>query len=205
MTENALARLYIDLNSETYQLDGVVVDVRNNNGGFVNGYASDVFARRNYISLKERGFPAATGRVALGQRFLGLPTILLTNRHTLSDGEDFTEGYQAQNLGKTVGEPTAGWIIFTDTIRLLDGTTFRVPTSTVTDHNGQVMEMHPRHVDVPVLRPVGESYSGQDIQLKTATNELMGQIEDARDDAMLERILDDVLASNTGQSTAGTR
>ncbi len=176
MTEPALARLYTDLNSETYQMDGVVIDVRNNNGGFVNGYASDVFARQNYIHLTERGFPKTTGRVALGQRFLGLPTILLTNRHTLSDGEDFTEGYQAQGLGKTVGEPTAGWIIFTNTMHLLDGSSFRVPTSTVTDHNGKLMEMHPRQVDVPVVRPVGESYTGDDIQLKTAVEELTKQL-----------------------------
>lgn len=195
MSESALARLYVDLNSDTYERDGVVVDVRNNTGGFVNGYAFDVFARRNYIRLTERGFPTASGRAALGQRFLGLPTILLTNRHTLSDGEDFTEGYQAQNLGTTVGEPTAGWIIFTDTIRLVDGTLLRIPTSTVTDHNGQVMEMHPRHVDIAVARPVGESYTDEDIQLKTAVQELTQQIDGGRFDEMLEKVFDEVFSS----------
>ena len=33
-------------------------------------------------------------RQSLGQRALGLPTVLVTNESTLSDGEDFTEGYR---------------------------------------------------------------------------------------------------------------
>ena len=38
------------------------------------------------------------------------------------------------------------------------------------------MEMHPRPVDVPVTRPVGESYSGNDVQLDTAVAELLKQL-----------------------------
>ena len=38
--------------------------------------------------------------------------MLVTNQHSLSDAEDFTEGYRAMGLGKVVGEPTAGWIIY---------------------------------------------------------------------------------------------
>ena len=41
--------------------------------------------------------------------------------HSLSDAEDFTEGYRALKLGPVVGEPTAGWIIFTSDVGLLDG------------------------------------------------------------------------------------
>jgi len=42
------------------------------------------------------------------------------------------------------------------------------------------MEMHPRPVDVPVTRPVGESYSGKDVQLDTAVTGLLKQIGPAR-------------------------
>jgi hypothetical protein len=41
---------------------------------------------------------------------------------------------------------------------------------------GQVMEMRPRPVDVPAVRPVGESYTEQDSQLDTAVRELLAQI-----------------------------
>ena len=109
----SLAQLYVDLDAENHARDGVVVDIRNNNGGFVNVYAIDVFARRGYLTMTQRGLPAAPARPVLGQRALEAPTVLVTNQHSLSDAEDFTEGYRTLGLGKVVGEPTAGWIIYT--------------------------------------------------------------------------------------------
>jgi tricorn protease len=176
MSEQGLIRLYTDLDAQNENYDGVVVDVRNNNGGFTNGYAIDVFARKNYVTIAPRGFPKIGGRAALGQRFLGLPTVLVTNRETLSDGEDFTEGYRALKLGPVVGEPTAGWIIFTSGCTLLDGTEFRIPSETVYDAQGKPMEMHPRPVDEAVERKPGEAAAGKDVQLDEAVSQLMGLV-----------------------------
>jgi len=177
MSQQALARLNIDLDARNETYDGVVVDIRNNEGGFVNGMALDVFTRKNYLTIQPRGFPKMSGRAALGQRYLGLPTILVTNRETLSDGEDFTEGYQALHLGDTVGEPTAGWIIFTRGCSLIDGTQFRVPSETVYDHNGLPMEMHPRPVTYPVTRPINEPDTGKDSQLDEAVKRLLAKVD----------------------------
>jgi len=176
MGEGSLAQLLIDLDAENQGRDGVVIDVRNNNGGFVNPYALDVLSRRGYLTMGFRGLPTAPARSILGQRALEKPTILITNQHTLSDGEDFAEGYRALNLGKVVGEPTGGWIIFTSDIPLLDGAQVRIPFVRITDHNGQDMEMHPRPVDVPVSRPVGEGLAGKDSQLDAAVRELLQQL-----------------------------
>jgi hypothetical protein len=38
------------------------------------------------------------------------------------------------------------------------------------------MELNPRPVDVPVTRPIGETYTGRDSQLETAVKELLKQI-----------------------------
>jgi hypothetical protein len=64
-----------------------------------------------------------------------------------------------------VGEPTAGWIIYTSSVTLIDGTTVRMPFIRITTAEGEPMELHPRPVDIAVTRPVGESYSGCDSQL----------------------------------------
>lgn len=80
MSSAALSQLYVDLDAENQKHEGVVVDVRNNNGGFVNVYAIDVFTRRTYFTMTLRGFPTAPSRTVLGPRALELPTILLTNR-----------------------------------------------------------------------------------------------------------------------------
>ncbi|MBE7171416.1 MAG: PD40 domain-containing protein [Williamsia sp.] len=177
MSEQALTQLYFDLDAENQAKEGVIVDIRNNNGGFVNAYALDVLTRKPYLTMTGRGMPAAPARTQLGQRTLEAPTILLTNQHSLSDAEDFTEGYRTLQLGKVVGEPTGGWIIFTSSAQLLDGSSVRLPFSRITDHEGKDMELHPRPVDVPVSRPIGETYTGKDSQLDTAVKELLGQID----------------------------
>ncbi|MDT5269092.1 MAG: tricorn protease [Acidobacteriota bacterium] len=175
MSSGSLAQLYVDLDAENQSKEGVVVDVRHNNGGFVNGYAIDVFLRRSYMRMTPRGFAAAPARPYLGQRALELPTVLVTDQYSLSDAEDFTEGYRSLKLGKVVGEPTAGWIIYTSDIQLMDGTVFRLPFTRIETADGVNMERNPRPVDVLVERPFGESYTDKDSQLDAAVRELLGK------------------------------
>jgi tricorn protease len=144
----------------------VVVDLRNNNGGFVNAYALDVFTRRPYLTMTRRDRGPAPARANLGQRALETPTVLVVNQNTLSDSEDFTEGYRAMKLGKVVGTPTAGWIIYIGQEDLIDGSALRTPGVRITGADGTEMELHPRPVDIQAERPVGESYTGRDAQLE---------------------------------------
>jgi C-terminal processing protease CtpA/Prc len=182
MSADALTSLTMDLDAENHAREGVVVDVRNNNGGFVNVYAIDVLTRRGYFGMARRGvpIPPVSSRTQLGQRALELPTVLVTNQHSLSDAEDFTEGYRTLRLGKVVGEPTAGWIIYTGSFTLLDGSVLRMPGMKIFASDGTPMEMHPRPVDVAVTRPMGESYSGRDVQLDAAVAELLKQLGPVR-------------------------
>jgi len=174
MLASSLTQLSLDLDPENLSREGVVVDVRNNNGGFVNVYAIDVLARRDYLHMTPRGMPTGPARTILGQRALARPTVLITNQDSLSDAEDFTEGYRALGLGKVVGEPTAGWIIYTGNRPLVDGSIVRLPRVTITTAKGEPMEGHPRPVDVPVDQPVGDG--APDAQLQAAVRELLGQL-----------------------------
>ena len=180
MSTNSLNQLHIDLDAENYAKDGVVIDVRNNSGGFVNVYAIDVFARRGYLTMTLRGLSGTPARTVLGQRALNRPTILVTNQHSLSDAEDFTEGYRSLRLGQVVGEPTAGWIIYTWGQTLIDGTTFRLPRMKITANDGANMERNPRPVDVEVTRPIGETLTTRDSQLDAAVRELLKQLSASR-------------------------
>jgi tricorn protease len=172
MSANSLTQLYADLDAENQAKEAVVVDIRNNNGGFINVYVIDVLARRGYLTMRERGLWNVPARSALGQRSLERPTVLVTNQHSLSDAEDMTEGYRTLKLGKVVGEPTSGWIIYTWNTQLFDGTTFRLPRQLILGADGKNMELNPRQVDVAVTRPIGESLTGKDSQLDRAVREL---------------------------------
>jgi tricorn protease len=180
MGSSSLEQLALDLDVENQARDGVIIDVRNNNGGFVNAYALDILARRGYMTMTVRGGPPAPARSLLGQRALEKPTILVTNQESLSDAEDFAEGYRALKVGKIVGEPTAGWIIYTGNVPLIDGSLFRIPAVRITTAEGADMEMHPRPVDILVERPIGESFTEKDSQLDRAAAELLKQIGPAK-------------------------
>jgi tricorn protease len=173
MSSDSLDQLYIDLDAQNQGREGVIIDVRNNNGGFVNGYVLDVFARKNFLTMTARGLFGVPSRQNLGQRALGTPTVLVTNESSLSDAEDFTEGYRHLGLGKVVGVPTAGWIIYTGGQPLIDGSTVRVPFIRIQGADGADMEGNPRPVDVLVERPLGETLSGRDSQLDAAVAELL--------------------------------
>jgi C-terminal processing protease CtpA/Prc len=180
MGGGAIDQLNLDLDSENHSKDGIVLDIRNNNGGFVNGHALDILSRQPYVNMVRRGVPSVPGRPVLGQRALEAPTILVTNQYTLSDGENFTEGYRTMKLGKVVGEPTAGWDVYTGGGTMVDGTTVRLPFMRNAQLDGTALEQRPRAVDIPVERAMGESYAGRDTQLDAAVKELLAQLDAKR-------------------------
>jgi tricorn protease len=173
MGSDSLDQLHIDLDAQNQGKEGVVIDLRNNNGGFVNGYVLDVFSRKNFLTMTPRGLFGVPSRQNLGQRALGVPTVLVINESSLSDAEDFTEGYRYLGLGKVVGTPTAGWIIYTSNQPLIDGSVVRVPSVRIQGADGKDMELNPRPVDIRVERALGEGAAGKDSQLDTAVAELL--------------------------------
>ena len=176
MGDESLDQLTIDLDAANQSKAGVVVDVRNNNGGYVHGRVIDILSRSNFLSMTQRGMVRMPARQALGQRALGLPTVALANESTLSDGEDFMEGYRALGLGKLVGQDSAGWIIYTGGRQLIDGSTVRVPSLLIEGAKGDNMERNPRPVDVRVEQPLGDAVAGRDTQLEAAVRVLLEQI-----------------------------
>jgi C-terminal processing protease CtpA/Prc len=133
----------------------------------------DVLSRRGYLTMRERGLWPVPARSALGQRSLERPTVLVINQLSLSDAEDLTEGYKTLKLGKVIGEPTSGWIIYTWNTTLFDGTTLRLPRQLITGADGKNMELNPRTPDIAVTRPIGETLTGKDSQLDRAVKELL--------------------------------
>jgi len=166
----------VDLDTENQSKDGVVIDLRANTGGFVAAYALEVFNRKSYIMVSRRDRTPASMHLWAGQRSLEKPTILVVNQASLSDAEDFTEGYRTFKMGTVVGDPTAGWFIGTNNIDLIDGTVFRIAGSQGFAANGENMELNPRPVDIRVSRPIGETYTDRDSQLDVAVKTLLGQI-----------------------------
>ena len=76
MAPTALQHLNAELASTTQSREGVVIAVRNNPGGFFNPYATDVLARRHYLTMATRGLPAVPMRIASGERALDVAVVV---------------------------------------------------------------------------------------------------------------------------------
>jgi tricorn protease len=177
MNFECYSQLLIDLDSQTHGRDGVVVDVRFNGGGYVAPFILDVLQRRSYDRSVYRGVAMTSSVNLAGGRILDRPTIVLTNEHSGSNTEMFSEGYRTLGLGKVVGRPTAGAVIWTSGWQLLDGSSFRLPRIQVATLEGENLEGTARPVDFDVEQPLGERDRGIDRQLDEAVKRLLEQID----------------------------
>jgi C-terminal processing protease CtpA/Prc len=171
------AQLLVDLDVQQHGKDGVLVDVRFNGGGYVAPFILDLLVRRSYDRSVFRGEVATSSVNLAGGRILDRPTIVLTNEHSGSNAEMFSEGYRALGLGKVVGKPSAGAVIWTWGWQLLDGSWFRLPRIAVHSLAGENLEGAARPVDFDVDRPLGEWERGRDRQLDEAIRHLLEQID----------------------------
>ncbi len=175
MVDSAWSQFLLDLDADNQSKEGVVIDVRNNFGGYVDSYVLDVLNRRSHFRVTPRGLTEAPGRISIGTPALEKPTVAITNKITLSDGEVFTEGYRAARLGPVIGEPGAGWVIFTSFKLLVDGSYLRLPFGrTIASEDGLPLENRPRKVDVEVEQPLGQPQT--DKQLDAAIAELIRRV-----------------------------
>ena len=177
MSYDAYIQFTADLDSETHNKAGVIIDVRFNRGGHIAPFILDVLYRKAYTRSSYRERISTPDSHLAGSRILEKPVILIVNEHSASNAEMFSEGFRRLGLGKVVGMPTAGAVIWTTNWRLLDGTWFRLPRFKVTTIEGDNTEGVGRPVDVEVDRPLGEAAYGLDSQLDMAIEQLVAHID----------------------------
>lgn len=177
MSYEAYQQFLTDLDAEAYGKEGVIIDVRFNPGGHTASFFLDVLTRRSMVLSARPGRRPQDSGLMMGNRVLNRPTALITNEHTGSNAESFAETYRRMSLGPIVGRPTAGAVISTWRIALLDGSVMNLPHARVMTMDGENLEGHGRPVDVDVPLPLGASARGIDTQLDAGVAALLGRID----------------------------
>jgi tricorn protease len=184
MTFDCYTQLLVDLDAQTHGKEGVVVDVRFNGGGYVAPFILDLLQRRSYDRSVYRKEIFTSSVNLAGGRILDRPTIVITNEHSGSNTEMFSEGYRTLGLGQVVGRPTMGAVIWTWGWQFLDGSWFRLPRIEVQTLAGENLEGAARPVDFDVEQPIGEWHPDparrRDRQLDEAVHRLFERIERSR-------------------------
>lgn len=176
MGTNSFNQFRLDLDAEIHGKKGVVIDIRNNNGGWIASFAIDILARKvtHYQTFRDRGKVPSSRFV--GNYLLDKPMVLVQNEQSLSNAENFSEAWRQLKLGPIVGTNTCGWLVFTSGQGLVNGAFIRKPSWKNLTLEGVDMDKVSRKPDIYVDRPVGESLSGKDSQLDKAVEVLREQL-----------------------------
>jgi tricorn protease len=163
-----------------YGREGLIVDVRNNGGGWTADRLMASLATPTHAYTIPRG---GDGKVTTGypqdrlfiQRCI-LPTNMLCNEKSFSNAEITAHAFKAIKRGTLVGQQTYGGVISTGGITLLDGTTCRMPFRGWYLLDGTDMENNGAMPDLVVPQLPQDEAAGVDAQLDAAVDDIMKRL-----------------------------
>jgi tricorn protease len=176
MVSDELNNFIIEMTTEWYKKDALILDIRYNTGGNVHDAVLNFLARKPYLQWKYRG-----GKFAPQPNFAPAekPIVLLVNEQSLSDAEMTAAGFKALKLGKIIGTETYRWLIFTSGKSLVDGSYYRLPSWGCYTLDGKDIERNGVVPDIYVQTSFKDRLEGKDPQLDTAISEIKKELAGA--------------------------
>ena len=169
MNDRSVEQFLVDLFSEGLYRDGLIIDVRFNGGGSTHDQILRELGRPDYALSRDRSGTVTFEPLGVWQK----PLVLLINERCYSDGEIFPAGWKELGLGPVVGETTYGAVIGTIDVDLVDGTTFRIPSTGWYTLDGTNLENTGVEPDIHVQELPSDDGLGIDRQLEAAVTEML--------------------------------
>lgn len=174
MGGGSLQDFLIEMTSEAYNRDALILDLRYNTGGNVHDDVLKFLSQKPYLQWKFReGKLTPQGNFGAGAK----PTILLINEQSLSDAEMTATGFKELGLGTIIGTETYRWIIFTSGASLVDGSFYRLPSWGTYTLDGQNIEKIGVKPDIYIKTNFEDRVKGRDPQLDRAIEEILKQLK----------------------------
>lgn len=157
--------------------DGLIIDVRNNGGGWTADHLLTVLTQPAHAFTVGRGggigYPQSRRVYASWHK----PIAVLCNQNSFSNAEIFAHAIKTIKRGQLVGVPTAGGVISTGGRSIMDMGFLRIPLrGWFLINDGEDMELNgavPDHIIWPLP---GEMSSGKDTQLEKAVEVLLEDV-----------------------------
>jgi tricorn protease len=158
-----------------YRKQGLIIDVRRNRGGNIDSIIIEKLLRRAWSFWQNTNGERSTN---MQQAFRG-HLVVLADEFTYSDGETFTAGIRALELGTVIGKQTAGagvWLSGGNSV--VDGGMARVAEFPVFAMDGRwITEGRGISPDIEVNNMPHATYLGGDAQLEKAIAYLQEKIK----------------------------
>ena len=157
--------------------DGIVIDVRENGGGFTTDHLLTVLTQPVHAVTVPRGGTAGYPQDRRIYATWNKPIIVLCNQNSFSNAEIFSHAIKGLKRGTLVGVPTSGSVISTGSRRIMDLGTLRMPfRGWYVSSTGDDMELNGAVPDHVLWPAPGDIPSGVDIQLDKAIELLAAEV-----------------------------
>jgi len=153
--------------------EAMVIDVRFNNGGNIADTLIEWLDRKPHGYVRPRDTRPETTPYHAWEKKI----VVVMNEHSYSNAEIFPAAMRARGLAKLVGMPTPGYVIWTDGLKLVDGTSARMPQSGAFRLDGTNEENIGEQPDVLVPMLPDDWLAERDPQLEKAIELLHGSAE----------------------------
>jgi len=173
MDQASLTRFKREIYGQAQNHDALLIDVRNNGGGNTHDQVLEILTKEVHAWTGQRGAPL---HASPRSQFDG-PEALLINESSASDAEILPNAFREKGLGTIIGMTTAGAVIGTLDITLVNGHRFRVPVSGWFTNDGANLENLGVPPDIEVAYPYEAYRDGKDPQLRRAVEVLTKQLE----------------------------
>jgi tricorn protease len=185
MDQASLDRFERDLYAAANGREALIIDVRNNGGGFTaDRLLSSIDVREHAYAVPREGDRARKRSYPQDRLFIQrytMPKAMLCNEKSFSNAEIISHAFKTLGLGPLVGQQTAGGVISTGSESLVDGTTVRMPfRGWYIAGNGPTkdkdMEENGAMPDFVVVQTPEDEAKAFDAQLAKAVEELMKKL-----------------------------
>ena len=178
MTLPSLRQFEQEVYAEGVGKDGLIIDVRNNPGGFISDKLLAILCHPYHAMTIPRDGELSYPAGYLGRVVYNKPIVVLCNQNSASNAEIFSRAIQTLKRGKLVGVPTYGAVISTPDRHLLDLGTIRLPDRGWYGlSDGEDMELHGVVPEYIVWPQPGELAAGKDAQLEKAAQVLQAEVK----------------------------
>lgn len=180
MNSSSLAEYERDLYAACEGKEGLIIDVRDNGGGWTTDrLLASIMTERHAYTVPRGADPERTNSYPINRLFIArynLPMNALCNENSFSNAEIFSHAFKTLNRGTLVGNTTAGGVISTGRTRLLDGTSVRLPFRGWFLPDGTDMENNGAVPDILLPQTPEDEAAGGDTQLKAAVDDLLKRL-----------------------------
>ena len=167
-----------DLYKAAHGREGLIIDVRENGGGFTADHLLTCLTQpRHAITVARGGGPGYPQDRMVYARW-DQPIVVLCNQNSFSNAEIFAHAIKTLGRGKVVGVETAGGVISTGGTRVMGLGSLRLPfRGWFLTQDGEDMEMNGCKPDIDVWIAPDDEVAGRDPQLEQAIEALDAEIK----------------------------